>query len=120
MGNFIDFQLQKPPWFLQDSVDLHNTGIQMVNMVRITALFGVLVSLGSAVCQTTDKTPAAPGLTYLYSLNCTLANPIQVGRGPHGTRVVIPITGGTFSGPKMSGTSLPALIMPELRWKQGY
>ncbi|KAK4111737.1 hypothetical protein N656DRAFT_711383 [Canariomyces notabilis] len=50
--------------------------------------------------------PAAPGLTYLYSLNCTLGPSIQVGGGPHGTRVVIPIIGGTFSGPQLSGKVL--------------
>ncbi|AEO67596.1 26b93eb9-0beb-4bf3-b428-2f1ddc3b0f6f [Thermothielavioides terrestris] len=52
------------------------------------------------------KTPAAPGLTYLYSLNCTLGPSIAVGSGPHGTRTVIPITGGTFSGPRLSGKVL--------------
>ncbi|KAK0724996.1 hypothetical protein B0H67DRAFT_507578, partial [Lasiosphaeris hirsuta] len=47
-----------------------------------------------------------PGLTHLYSLNCTLGTPLQVGPGPHGTRVVLPITGGTFAGPRLSGKVL--------------
>ncbi|KAK3322634.1 hypothetical protein B0H66DRAFT_473336 [Apodospora peruviana] len=53
-----------------------------------------------------SATPKSPGLTYLYSLNCTLGTSIPVGAGPHGDRVVIPITGGTFSGPKLSGKIL--------------
>lgn len=61
----------------------------------------LLSSAGLASGQA--NTPAAPGLTYLYSLNCTLGTAITVGGGPHGSRVVIPITGGSFSGPRLSG-----------------
>ncbi|KAF3762238.1 hypothetical protein M406DRAFT_264650 [Cryphonectria parasitica EP155] len=48
-------------------------------------------------------TPSAPGLTFLYSLNCTLGTTIDIGYGPKGHRVAIPITGGYFNGPRMSG-----------------
>jgi hypothetical protein len=49
----------------------------------------------------------------LYSLNCTLGPSIAVGSGPHGTRTVIPITGGTFSGPRLSGMdTIPSLPPP--------
>lgn len=67
-------------------------------------LTSLLCLTASAVSACAQNTPAAPSLTYLYSLNCTLGAPIQVGGGPHGSRVVIPIVGGTFSGPKLSGT----------------
>ncbi|KAI0021304.1 hypothetical protein F4780DRAFT_738956 [Xylariomycetidae sp. FL0641] len=50
--------------------------------------------------------PAAPGLTPLYTMNATLGAPIAVGRGWRGQRTVIPITGGTFGGPRMSGQVL--------------
>ncbi|CAJ2514035.1 Uu.00g021540.m01.CDS01 [Anthostomella pinea] len=50
--------------------------------------------------------PAPPGLAYLYTVNVTLGDAIDVGLGPKGTRIVIPITGGTFSGPKLSGNVL--------------
>ena len=63
----------------------------------------LLCLAASAVSACAQKTPAAPSLTYLYSLNCTLGASLQVGGGPHGSRVVIPITGGTFSGPKLKG-----------------
>ena len=76
-------------------------------MFGTKTILALLLSLSAAVSasQHADKKPpAAPGLTFLYSLNCTLAPPILVGAGPHGSRVVIPIIGGTFSGPKLSGT----------------
>ncbi|KAI1334454.1 hypothetical protein F5Y15DRAFT_289832 [Xylariaceae sp. FL0016] len=50
--------------------------------------------------------PTPPGLTYLYTVNATLGTSIDVGTGPEGQRTVIPITGGTFSGPKLSGIVL--------------
>ncbi|EAQ92020.1 hypothetical protein CHGG_00255 [Chaetomium globosum CBS 148.51] len=62
--------------------------------------------LASVTSIASAATPAAPGLTYLYSLNCTLGQALPVGAGPHGTRTVIPITGGTFSGPRLSGKVL--------------
>lgn len=71
---------------------------------KMKSFIGLLLGLvGSAVAA---DTPAAPGLTYLYSLNCTLGQALPVGAGPHGTRTVIPITGGSFSGPRLSGTLL--------------
>ena len=65
----------------------------------LTFLLGISASVASCAAAK----PAPPGLTYLYSLNCTLAASLPVGAGPHGTRTVIPIVGGTFSGPRMSG-----------------
>ncbi|KAK4098464.1 hypothetical protein N658DRAFT_431912 [Parathielavia hyrcaniae] len=70
----------------------------------LTALLSLSACAGS-VCAS-PKTPSPPGLTYLYSVNCTLAPPIPVGSGPHGSRLVIPIVGGTFSGPKLNGKVL--------------
>jgi hypothetical protein len=66
----------------------------------------VALLLASVASIASAATPATPGLTYLYSLNCTLGEALPVGEGPRGTRTVIPITGGTFSGPKMTGKCL--------------
>ncbi|KAK4203128.1 hypothetical protein QBC40DRAFT_337786 [Triangularia verruculosa] len=76
-------------------------------MLTIRALFCNFVCLlfsGLALAQTT---PQSPGLTFLYSLNCTLGSALSVGAGPNGNRVVIPITGGSFKGPRLSGKVLP-------------
>jgi feruloyl esterase len=45
-----------------------------------------------------------PTLKFLYTENGTLGEPWTVGDTGFGNRVVVPITGGTFSGPRMSGT----------------
>ncbi|OLN85470.1 UPF0311 protein-like protein 1, partial [Colletotrichum chlorophyti] len=49
--------------------------------------------------------PSIPGLTYLYSLNGTLGESFTTGIGPHGTRAVLPVLGGPFSGPRVSGNT---------------
>ncbi|KAI1880757.1 hypothetical protein JX265_000997 [Neoarthrinium moseri] len=51
-------------------------------------------------------TPNPPGLTYLFTANASLAQSIDMGVGPYGERVAIPIIGGTFSGPRVNGTIL--------------
>lgn len=51
------------------------------------------------------ETPATPGLAYLYTayVHCTgnLMEPVT--EGPHGLRKAIPIVGGNFTGPRLSG-----------------
>jgi Protein of unknown function (DUF3237). len=74
-------------------------------------LLWLLALVGFALAQPPHpriKTPKPPGLKFLYSMNCTLATPIQVGAGPYGTRTVIPIVGGTFSGPQLNGMLTPS------------
>ncbi|KAK3693180.1 hypothetical protein B0T22DRAFT_504698 [Podospora appendiculata] len=72
----------------------------------LASIFTTLSLLALPSYSTPTATPTPPSLTYLYSLNCTLGTAIQIGAGPHGNRVAIPITGGTFSGPKLSGKVL--------------
>lgn len=45
-----------------------------------------------------------PSLEYVCELCVTCDAAMTVGPTSHGTRVVIPITGGTFEGPRMRGT----------------
>lgn len=40
-------------------------------------------------------------------MTATLAPPSVVPDGPHGTRVIVPITGGTVTGPRVTGTVDP-------------
>jgi hypothetical protein len=51
--------------------------------------------------------PEAPGLTFLAELSVTVGEPIDVGPTPEGHRRVIPITGGTVSGPALNGRVMP-------------
>lgn len=49
----------------------------------------------------------APALQLLYTSKIDIAAPQDLGRAPHGLRRVINITGGAFSGPRLSGRILP-------------
>ena len=40
----------------------------------------------------------------LYSIHLDTAAPVMVTGGPTGTRIIAPVTGGTFEGPRMRGT----------------
>ena len=60
-----------------------------------------------------------PRLTQVYSLEATLAPPLELGETAQGHRRIVVLTGGTFSGPKLSGTLLPGasadwqIILPD-------
>lgn len=45
-------------------------------------------------------------LEYEFSYVATLAQPVQIGAGPFGTRVFYEVTGGTFEGKRLNGKIL--------------
>jgi len=53
------------------------------------------------------KADDAPRAEFVYEAIVTLGQPEDIGMTPHGKRVRIPITGGTFKGPRIGGTILP-------------
>jgi hypothetical protein len=46
-------------------------------------------------------------LEYAFTVRATLSPPIVIGNGPEGLRRFVPITGGTFTGPLLSGKVVP-------------
>lgn len=52
-------------------------------------------------------TPETPGLTFLAELTVSVGEPIDVGLTSEGHRRVVPITGGTVSGPDLKGRVVP-------------
>jgi hypothetical protein len=50
--------------------------------------------------------PVAPQLEFVTRVVAEIAAPIASGRGPRGRRQLIPITGGTLRGPRLSGRVL--------------
>jgi hypothetical protein len=50
-----------------------------------------------------------PHLTLVYRLDATVGAPLDVGDLVAGRRRIVPLTGGTFSGPKISGTLVPGV-----------
>lgn len=59
-----------------------------------------------------------PCLTLVYRLEATLGEPLDLGETAHGHRRIVPLTGGTFTGPEVSrllpGTSADwQIILPD-------
>jgi hypothetical protein len=50
-----------------------------------------------------------PHLTQVYRLEATVGEPLDVGDIAQGRRRIIPLTGGTFTGPNLNGTLLPGV-----------
>jgi hypothetical protein len=48
-----------------------------------------------------------PRLTHVYRLEATLAQPLDLGDVAQGHRRIVPLTGGTFTGPEINGKLLP-------------
>ena len=48
-----------------------------------------------------------PRLTLVYRLEATLGQPLDLGDVAQGHRRIVPQTGGTFTGPELSGMLLP-------------
>jgi hypothetical protein len=71
-------------------------------LLALSAITGVF-AVDNAVAA-----PKAPGLTFLYSCNATLGTTIDYGKGPKGSRVAIPITGGPVVGPRIKGANSKA------------
>jgi hypothetical protein len=53
------------------------------------------------------KVSVTPSLRFLYASIVEIEAPLLVGQGPYGERRIINITGGVFSGPRLSGRVLP-------------
>jgi len=66
-----------------------------------------------------NKTLSPPTLEHLCDLAVTIAAPIEVGQTPAGLRRMIPITGGTVTGPHMNGRVLPGGADFQLIWSNG-
>jgi muconolactone delta-isomerase len=49
----------------------------------------------------------SPRLTPVYRLEATLGDPLDAGEMAQGRRRIVPLAGGTFTGPQLSGTLVP-------------
>jgi hypothetical protein len=49
----------------------------------------------------------APELEFLYHVDVELGPPVAIGNVSHGQRLIVPVTGGKFEGPRLSGKILP-------------
>lgn len=70
-------------------------------------LFHPITLIGLTALAMAQTAPMPPKLTLLYSMEALLGERFSLGPVPTGEeRIVIPIVGGTFTGPRMSGTVL--------------
>ena len=51
----------------------------------------------------------APRLTFVYRLEACVGEPVELGDTAQGRRRIVPLTGGTFAGPEISGTLVPGI-----------
>jgi hypothetical protein len=70
------------------------------------------------MCAMSGRLPD-PRLTQVYRLEATLGQPLDLGDIAQGHRRIVPLTGGTFRGPEITGTLLPGasadwqIILPD-------
>lgn len=74
-----------------------------MSLAKLGFILQLLVLAGADARQPSPP-PPAPSLKFLYHLNSTLGEPVSFGPGPSGTKLSIPILGGTVEGPNICGT----------------
>lgn len=92
-----------------------STYIEMkVQLLKATTILNILVVAFLFVSKLNAQTTNATENRYkdfrtefMWEAKVKVANMINVGDSKRGTRRVIPITGGTFAGPKVKGEVLP-------------
>jgi hypothetical protein len=60
----------------------------------------------AATASAAQTVPVAPKLDYAFTVRVELAPPVEQGQIDGGRRRFVPITGGTISGPRLTGTVL--------------
>lgn len=65
-----------------------------------------LLALTAGLSTKAQSDAPAPEMEFVMQLKVTLDQAYTVGETPHGRRTAIPITGGTFEGPRLKGTIL--------------
>jgi hypothetical protein len=87
-------------------------------IVSTLSFLGVLTLMVALAGQQT--TPPAPKLEFAFELHAEVGKPDEVGAVPGGTRRVIPILGGTFTGSGLKGKILPGGADHQLLQSDGF
>ncbi len=72
-------------------------------MKKLFFLYSLLIAALTVHAQA-NPPKETPKMEFVMQLNVTLDQAYSIGNTPHGKRMVIPITGGTFEGPLVKGT----------------
>src|SRR5690606_39551336 len=68
---------------------------------------GTLLLTSFAQAEDTGSSPSGVRSTFAFEAEVTVEAPLIVGPSTWGLRRVVPITGGSFKGPRLSGRVLP-------------
>ena len=79
-----------------------------------------LVFMLTATLLSAASEIAPPKLELAFEASVNVGNPVEVGIVPGGTRRLVPINGGTFSGPLLKGTILPGGADNQLLQSDGF
>lgn len=75
-------------------------GRNEMHLLKSLATFAAFATCTMAA----EEAPVAPKMTLLYSMEALLGERFSLGPIPTGNeRIVIPIVGGTFKGPRLNG-----------------
>lgn len=82
--------------------------IQKMNTVfRLSIALAALCGFSSSFLKAEGNTPEPLQTEFVYEAIVSIDAPVEVGKTPLGQRRFIPITGGTFEGPKLKGEIIP-------------
>jgi hypothetical protein len=77
-----------------------------VKTLRALALSFLLACALTAGAADVKRLPD-PSLEFAFEAHVSIDKPVVLGKSSHGLRRIVPITGGTFEGPKIKGKILP-------------
>lgn len=93
--------LYTTPFYSHQHMELSPTMHAPISFLTIFA--GMVLATCNMSLGACDEQPKPPNLEYLFTVQATESPPVIIGASGHGNRIFIPITGGTFSGPKLQG-----------------
>ena len=76
----------------------------VVAILCALAGFMGISSTASAQATSSSTEPTPPRLVFAFELRARVGGPVEVGQVKHGRRRIVPMEGGTVSGPMLNGT----------------
>ena len=112
------------------AMTVHRAPRLAASLIRLVATAALAASLGACAQQAPAPNPAAPPdvtaiplvlprTELVYEAVAELAPTLDLGAGPLGERRMVPITGGTFEGPRLRGKVLAGGADRQLLRKDG-
>jgi hypothetical protein len=87
-------------------VSFTNFAFAAISCISAVTAFPQAPSAGAVPATSPPATPPVPGLNFLYTSFVNITAPTDYGLVPEGDRLVILITGGNFTGPRLNGMSI--------------